>query len=119
MSYKIRTSESVTEGHPDKVCDYIADSILDAYIAQDKESRVAVEVLCKSNTVVLAGEVTSKGDVDLHKTVKQGVKDVGYDDRSAPFNAKNFQLIQLLPPQASEISPAVDKGAGDQGIMFG
>ncbi len=119
MSYKIRTSESVTEGHPDKVCDYIADSILDAYIAKDKYSRVAVEVLCKSNTVVLAGEVTSKGEVDLHKIVKQAMKDVGYADKSAPFSAANFQLIQLLTPQAPEISPAADKGAGDQGIMFG
>ena len=127
MSYKIRTSESVTEGHPDKVCDYIADSILDAYIAQDKFSRVAVEILCKSNTVVLAGEVTSKGDVDLHKTVKQAIKEVGYADKSAPFNAENFQLIQLLTQQAVEIKKAVNKkskkkraqGAGDQGIMFG
>jgi S-adenosylmethionine synthetase len=127
MPYKIRTSESVTEGHPDKVCDYIADSILDAYIAQDKYSRVAVEVLCKSNTVVLAGEVTSKEEVDLHKIVKQAIKEVGYDDSSAPFNAQNFQLIQLLTPQAVEIKRAVNKkskkkreqGAGDQGIMFG
>lgn len=127
MSYKIRTSESVTEGHADKVCDYIADSILDAFIAQDKYSRVAVEVLCKSNTVVLAGEVTSKGNIDLHEIVKQAVKDVGYDDSSAPFNADNFKLIQLLTPQDSEIAGAVNtkskkknmQRAGDQGVMFG
>lgn len=127
MSYRIRTSESVTEGHPDKVCDYIADSILDATIAQDKYSRVAVEVLCKSNTVVLAGEVTSEGEVDLHKIVKQAIEEVGYTDRSAVFNAANFQLIQLLTRQSLEITHAVNKrskkkrelGAGDQGIMFG
>jgi S-adenosylmethionine synthetase len=127
MSYKIRTSESVTEGHADKVCDYIADSILDAYIAQDKYSRVAVEVLCKSNTIVLAGEVTSKKYVDLHKVVKQAMIDVGYDDSLAPFNAENFQLIQLLTPQDSEIAGALNtkskkknmQRAGDQGIMFG
>lgn len=127
MSYKIRTSESVTEGHPDKVCDYIADSILDAYIAKDKDCRLAVEVLCKNNTVVLAGEVTAGAEFDLHKIVRQAIEDVGYADISDPFNQENFQLIQLLTKQSSEITGAVNKkskkkmsqGAGDQGVMFG
>ena len=74
------TSESVTEGHPDKVCDYIADSILDAYLEKDPCSRVACEVLCKGDTVVLAGEITSCGKVDYEKIVRQTVQEIGYVD---------------------------------------
>lgn len=119
MSKRILTSESVTEGHPDKVCDYIADSILDEYIAQDMKSRVAVEVLCKNDTVVLAGEITAGGEVDLFRTVKRAVNEVGYSDSSTPFNDKKIRIIKLLTEQSHEITEAADKGAGDQGIMFG
>jgi S-adenosylmethionine synthetase len=86
MMYQL-ASESVTEGHPDKVCDYIADSLLDAYIAQDPESRVACEVLCKSDLVVLAGEITSKAKVDHEAIVRQAIREVGYTDEADPFNA--------------------------------
>jgi S-adenosylmethionine synthetase len=127
MPEQKHTSESVTEGHPDKVCDYIADSILDAHIAEDKESRVACEVLCKNNTVVLAGEITSSAEVDLCEIVRQAVREIGYTDNTELFSTDNLQIIQLLSPQASEIRDAVNKkskkrytqGAGDQGIMFG
>lgn len=127
MPKQKHTSESVTEGHPDKVCDYIADSILDAYIAQDKESRVACEVLCKNNTVILAGEITSGTKVNLTQVVRKAVREVGYTDNSELFSADNLKIIRLLSPQAKEIDLAVDsdsirnkeQGAGDQGIMFG
>ena len=82
------TSESVAEGHPDKVCDFIADSVLDAYLALDRRSRVACEVLCKSGVVVLAGEISSTSSLDHLAIVRQAVRDVGYDDPSAPFSAE-------------------------------
>ena len=127
MPKQKHTSESVTEGHPDKVCDYIADSILDAHIAEDKKSRVACEVLCKNNTVVLAGEITSGAKVDLCDIVRQVVKEIGYTDNSELFSADNLQIIQLLSPQSAELGGVVnpdskinkEQGAGDQGIMFG
>jgi len=121
------SSESVTEGHPDKVCDYIADSILDAYLAQDPDSRVACEVLCKEHTVVLGGEITSKSLVDHDAVVRSAIRDVGYIDRSAAFNAEDARILQIISKQSSDIAQGVDRdrnagreqGAGDQGIMFG
>jgi S-adenosylmethionine synthetase len=114
------TSESVSEGHPDKVCDYIADSILDAHLAKDPRSRVACEVLVKSGDVVLAGEITSSATVDFEAIVRQAIRDIGYTDSSEPFNADGVQVTQLLTRQAREIGHGVDVGgAGDQGIMFG
>ncbi|MDR0310778.1 MAG: methionine adenosyltransferase, partial [Acidobacteriota bacterium] len=83
----IFTSESVTEGHPDKVCDYIADSILDAYLQQDPKSRVACEVLCKENHVVIAGEFTSGGQVDHEAVARQAIREIGYVDPAELFNA--------------------------------
>ncbi len=123
----IFSSESVTEGHPDKVCDYIADSILDAYLAQDPRSRVACEVLCKSDTVILAGEITSKGVVGHETVVRQAIREIGYTDPVAPFCAATVRIQPLLTSQAPEIARGVDaernvhgeQGAGDQGIMFG
>jgi S-adenosylmethionine synthetase len=123
----VRTSESVSEGHPDKVCDYIADSILDAYLALDVRSRVACEVLCKSGTVVLAGEISSVGTLDHLEIVRQAVRDVGYDDPRCPFNASGLQVLQFITGQSWEIGRSVDpttnpvgeQGAGDQGIVFG
>jgi len=121
------TSESVTEGHPDKVCDLIADSILDEYIAQDPISRVACEVLCKENTVVVAGEITSDGSVDHEAVIRDTIRRIGYTDPLEPFNAEGVKIIELPTKQSEEISKGVDQGrgidqeqgAGDQGIMFG
>jgi S-adenosylmethionine synthetase len=121
------TSESVTEGHPDKVCDYIADSILDAYLQQDPKSRVACEVLCKEGVVVIAGEFTSNGQVDHEAVARQAIREIGYLDPSAPFNADGVQVRQFVSKQSAEIAQGVnldsnmehEQGAGDQGIMFG
>ena len=114
------TSESVSEGHPDKVSDYIADSILDAHLAADPRSRVACEVLVKSGNVVLAGEITSAAKVDYEAVARQAIRDIGYTDAAEPFNADGVKVTQLLTSQAWEIGQGVDVGgAGDQGIMFG
>jgi S-adenosylmethionine synthetase len=117
----------VAEGHPDKVCDYIADSVLDAYLAHDRRSRVACEVLCKSGVVVLAGEISSTSSLDHLGIVRQAVREVGYDDPAAPFSADGLQLVQHITGQSWEIGRSVDpgtnrvgeQGAGDQGIVFG
>lgn len=118
----IFTSESVSEGHPDKVCDYIADSVLDACLGQDPRSHVACEVLAKSNLVVLAGEITSAAELDFGAIVRRAVSEVGYTDPSEPFCAGTLVLQQLITRQCPEIAQGVnreDQGAGDQGIMFG
>jgi S-adenosylmethionine synthetase len=114
------TSESVAEGHPDKVCDLIADSILDAHLAQDPAARVACEVLCKDDRVVLAGEITSRASVDHAAIAREAIRSVGYVDPAEPFNADGVQVTELLSRQAPEIAQGVDTGgAGDQGLMFG
>jgi len=121
------TSESVTEGHPDKVCDYIADSILDAYLQKDPRSRVACEVLCKEDIVVIAGEITSNGQADHEAVARQAIREIGYVDPSASFNADGVQVRQFVTKQSAEIAQGVnldsnlehEQGAGDQGIMFG
>jgi S-adenosylmethionine synthetase len=114
------TSESVSEGHPDKVCDYIADSILDAHLGEDPRSRVACEVLVKSGDVVLAGEITSNARVDFEAVARQAIREIGYTDKQEPFNADGVNVTQFLSRQAGEIGQGVDVGgAGDQGIMFG
>ena len=121
------TSESVTEGHPDKVCDYISDSVLDAYLQQDPKSRVACEVLCKEGVVVIAGEITSNAHVDHEAVARQAIREIGYVDTSVPFHADGVVVHQFVSKQSSEIAQGVDlesnleheQGAGDQGIMFG
>jgi S-adenosylmethionine synthetase len=121
------TSESVSEGHPDKVCDSIADAILDAYLAQDPASRVACEVLCKENNVVLAGEITSSATVDHAQVARETVRRIGYVDGDQVFRADNLRIHSFLSAQAAEIAQGVnahtslsgEQGAGDQGIMFG
>jgi S-adenosylmethionine synthetase len=121
------TSESVSEGHPDKVCDYIADSILDAYVAQDPRSRVACEVLCKDNTVVLGAAISSAAKVDHEAVVREAIRDIGYTDISKPFNAEGVRVLEIITKQSPDIARGVDKdknqhhdqGAGDQGMMFG
>jgi S-adenosylmethionine synthetase len=117
----------VSEGHPDKVCDYISDSVLDACFEQDPQSRVACETLCKSDTVVLAGEITTRAKLDYEKIVRQAVKDIGYTDTAEPFCDTTLKLIPIITGQSDQISQGVtattsqsgDQGAGDQGIMFG
>ena len=125
------TSESVTEGHPDKVCDLIADAILDANIGPDPNARVACEVLCKGKRVVLAGEITSKSGLKkahYEEIVREAIDGIGYVDPADAFHAKGVLVTNLLTRQSKEIGKAVsratdakkkDLGAGDQGIMFG
>jgi S-adenosylmethionine synthetase len=122
----IFTSESVTEGHPDKVCDFVADSVLDAYVAQDPNAHVACEVLCKSGVVVVAGEITAapQARVDLDAVAREAIRTIGYTDPTEAFNADGVRVIQHVTRQAQEIDGAVSKdgleqGAGDQGLMFG
>jgi S-adenosylmethionine synthetase len=127
MSRFTFTSESVSEGHPDKVCDYISDSVLDACFEQDTKSRVACETLVKSDHVVLAGEITTNAKLDFDAIVRKAVKEIGYTDTSEPFCDTTLKLISLITKQSNEISQGVteatsqsgDQGAGDQGIMFG
>jgi S-adenosylmethionine synthetase len=121
------TSESVTEGHPDKVCDYVADSILDAHLTQDPNARVACEVLCKGGNVVLGGEISSRATVDHIAVARQAIREIGYTDPAEAFNADGVTITELISRQAGEISAGVeasknthqDQGAGDQGLMFG
>jgi S-adenosylmethionine synthetase len=119
------TSESVTEGHPDKVCDYIADSILDEHISLDEKSHVACEVLCKEGNIIIAGEISSNGKVDHEKVARNAVCEIGYTDTSEKFNAHTTRVESLLSEQSREIDQGVsrdvkeEQGAGDQGIMFG
>ena len=119
----IFTSESVTEGHPDKVCDFIADSVLDAYVAEDPNAHVACEVLCKSGIVVVAGEITAARTLDHEAIAREAIRTIGYTDPAESFNADGVQVIQHVTRQAAEIGGAVGKGleqgAGDQGLMFG
>jgi S-adenosylmethionine synthetase len=119
----IFTSESVTEGHPDKVCDFIADSVLDAYLADDPRAHVACEVLCKSGVVVLAGEITAARTLDHEAIARDAIRAIGYADPGEAFNADGVTVVQHLTRQAAEIDHAVgkglDQGAGDQGLMFG
>ena len=117
----------MAEGHPDKVCDLIADSILDAYLERDPRTRVACEVLCKSGTVVLAGEIRSPERVDHLQVVRQAIREIGYTDPAERFNADGVQIFEFVTGQSWEIGAGVDhaaddekeQGAGDQGIMFG
>ena len=124
------SSESVGEGHPDKVADYISDSILDACLEQDKFSRVACETLVKSNCVVIAGEITTKAVLDYEKIVRNAVREIGYVNSDDVFHADHIFLTNLLTRQSPDIAQGVDarkakgkktaeQGAGDQGIMFG
>ena len=127
MARRLFTSESVSVGHPDKVCDQISDSILDAYLTDDPMSRVACETLVKTGFVVVAGEVTSSATVDAAAVVRQTVLDIGYDDARAGLDGDSCGVLVALEEQSRDISQGVDEGeglhkeqgAGDQGMMFG
>lgn len=123
----IFSSESVGEGHPDKVADQISDAVLDAHLRGDPMSRVACETLVKNNIVILAGEITSGTRVDYDALTRQVIKDIGYDEPALGFDAKSCQVLTFVSQQSQDISIGVtegegkfkEQGAGDQGIMFG
>jgi S-adenosylmethionine synthetase len=126
----IFSSESVGEGHPDKVADTISDAVLDACLAQDQHSRVACETYVKSNMVVVGGEITTKARLDLEKIVRQAIRDIGYVNDDDVFHADRVFIINIITSQSPDIAQGVDarkakgkktaeQGAGDQGLMFG
>ncbi len=127
MPRRLFTSESVSMGHPDKVCDQISDAILDAYLEGDPNSRVACETLVKTGFAVIAGEVTSRAQVDVQPVVRQTILDIGYDDAQTGMDGGSCGILVALEEQSPDISQGVtegeglykEQGAGDQGMMFG
>ncbi len=127
MAGYVFTSESVTEGHPDKICDAISDSVLDAILAQDKTARVAAETMVKTGYACVAGEVTTSAWIDLPKIVRQTIREIGYTDSSMGFDADTCAVFNAIEQQSPDIAQGVDagaglykeQGAGDQGLMFG
>jgi S-adenosylmethionine synthetase len=125
MSDFLFTSESVSEGHPDKVADQISDAVLDAILAQDKRSRVAAETLVKDNLVVLAGEITTNADVDYQHIARNTIRRIGYTQPEIGFDAGTCTVVVAYGEQSRDIAQGVDRpvdldqGAGDQGLMFG
>ena len=123
---KLFTSESVTPGHPDKLCDQISDNILDAYLKEDSNSRVACETCAYKNGIMVLGEITSKANIDIEKIVRETVTNIGYDNDELGFNGENIKIDINLNTQSPDIARGVNSsldskeiGAGDQGMMFG
>ena len=129
---RLFTSESVTEGHPDKLCDLISDSILDAYLKEDSNSRVGCEVVAGKDTIFVTGEITSNGNVDIERVVRDVIKKIGYFGKGIDIDYRTCKVIINISHQSPDIALGVDKsledkngegidsfGAGDQGIMFG
>jgi S-adenosylmethionine synthetase len=127
MKSYIFTSESVSEGHPDKVADQLSDSVLDACLTQDPLSRVACETVVKNNTVVIAGEITSRASINYQEVARKTIEEIGYNDPALGFDSKGFSLLLFVSQQSPDISMGVtegegkfkEQGAGDQGLMFG
>ena len=121
------TSESVSEGHPDKLCDQISDAVLDAHLARDPDSRVACESLAKTGMIVIAGEITSKGQVSYAEIAREVVREIGYTDSAMGFDGNTCAILTAVEQQSPDISQGVtegeglhkEQGAGDQGMMFG
>ena len=114
------TSESVTEGHPDKICDNISDTILDECLKQDRESRVAVETFVSNNNVTIAGQITTKANINIEKIVREKLKEIGYDNEKTDIDYRTCKITTDITKQSPDIALGVDVGgAGDQGIMFG
>ena len=125
MSHYLFTSESVSEGHPDKIADQISDAVLDAIIAQDPNARVACETLIKTGMAMIAGEVTTSAWVDLEQIVRKTITDIGYNSSDVGFDGATCAVLNVIGKQSSDIAQGVDReekrkqGAGDQGLMFG
>lgn len=128
MNRYLFTSESVTEGHPDKLCDKVSDGVLDAFLKQDPKARVAVETLSATGLIVLAGQVTARGNpIDLQDVVRETIREIGYDSSDKGFDYKTCAVLVQLDKQSPDISQGVtegeglykEQGAGDQGLMFG
>lgn len=114
------TSESVTEGHPDKLCDLISDSVLDECLKQDKNSRVACEVMASKNEIYVSGEITTKANINIEEIVRKEIKNVGYGDKEIDIDPDCCNIVVNISKQSPDIALGVDtEGAGDQGIMFG
>jgi len=113
------TSESVTEGHPDKLCDYISDTILDECLKQDKNSRVAIETFASSNTITIAGQITSTARIKISELVRERLKEIGFDNELTDIDYRTCTINVDITKQSPDIAMGVDiGGAGDQGIMF-
>jgi S-adenosylmethionine synthetase len=125
MSSYLFTSESVSEGHPDKIADQISDAVLDAILAQDKRARVACETMVKTGAAIVAGEVTTSAWVDIEALARKVINDIGYDNSDVGFDGHTCAIINMLGKQSPDINQGVDRkkpeeqGAGDQGLMFG
>ena len=125
MSSHLFTSESVSEGHPDKIADQISDAVLDAILAQDKRARVACETMVKTGAAIVAGEVTTSAWVDIEALARKVINDIGYDNSDVGFDGHTCAIINMLGKQSPDINQGVDRkkaedqGAGDQGLMFG
>ena len=120
MKNYLFTSESVTEGHPDKLCDYISDTILDECLKQDKDSRVAVETFASKNKITIAGQITTKAVLNIEKIVRDRIKEIGYDNEETDIDYRTCKIDINIEKQSPDIAMGVDiGGAGDQGMMYG
>src|SRR6478672_13851443 len=127
MASYLFSSESVTEGHPDKLCDAVSDAILDAILAQDPKARVACESLAKTGMMVVAGEITTTATIDVPTIVRRAVLEIGYNDSAIGFDGNTCAVLSAVEKQSPDISQGVtegeglhkEQGAGDQGLMFG